>query len=348
MGYDDMGKHCQQIGLLGDAAKAFNKEREYCQLPSHIAIMVSRLINVYVEQESWLSVETNVQKLRALPQKPADSEKVEAKLSAALGLAELASGNFKKAAQTLLDCNPRMVQAKLDDPNSDEAYNEVMTPNDIATYGALCALASMDRNDLQTHVLDNSKFRNYLELEPHLRRAISSFVSGRYAACLETLQSYRTDYILDIYLSYHYDHLFSLIRNKAIVQYFVPFKTVTFKALAASFNTGEDHMAAILAELIRSGSLNARLDMEHGLLKAYKVDERIEMYKKANSAVADFSKVLHQRALRMSAINTGCIVRSPSSKMDLNMYGPDRVDTLMSIDPNSRGKSKGLMSRFLS
>lgn len=347
MGYDDIGKHYQQIGQRADAVKAFNKEREYCQLPAHIAIMNSRLINVGIEVENWLSVETNVQKLRALPQKPADSEKIEAKLSAALGLAELAMGNFRKAAQTFLECNPRMVQARLDDLDSEEGYNEVMTPNDVATYGALCALASMDRKELQTNVLENSNFRNYLELEPHLRRAISSFVSGRYAKCLDILQSYRTDYLLDLYLSPHYDIMYILIRNKAIRQYLQAFSSIRFTFLANTFSIGEDKMVAILVDLIKAGLLNARLDMEFGLLREFKVDERSAMEQETQEVVDDYYKDMVRQSIRIDVIQAGLQVKAPSAKINLsNVFGDQGSDTLMTLDPNVRGKSKGFMNRF--
>ena len=344
MGYDDLGRHYHHIGELVDAAKSFNKEREACQLPSHVAIMISRLINVYIEQESWISVETNVQKLKASGQKAADAEKMEAKLSAASGLAQLATGNYKAAAQSFLECNPRMLQARIDDPNSEETYNEVITPNDIATYGALCTLATMDRDELQTQVLNNSNFRNYLELEPHLRRAISSFVACKFSMCLGILESYRTDYLLDIYLYRHFTELFILVRNKAIVQYFVPYSAVSIASLAVSFNTDEKTMHDTLIELIKSDALPARLDMEKGLLVGYKVDQRTQMYDEATAAAEDYGRTLQQRLLRMEVINAGLEVKAPASKGGpMSHAGGAGADTLMGFEHGLRG-AKGFKS----
>lgn len=61
------------------------------------------------------------------------------------GLAELAGRKYKVAAQNFL-------QANLDywDTNC-----EVMTPNDVAVYGGLCALATFSRSELQTSVISN-------------------------------------------------------------------------------------------------------------------------------------------------------------------------------------------------
>ena len=338
MAYDDMGRHYQHIGALGEAVKNFNKEREYCQLPAHIAIMVNRLINAHIEQSSWISVEANVQKLRGLPQKPGDGEKLEAKLSAAQGLAELSTQQYHRAALTLLDCNPRMTQNRSEDTTADESYGEVITPNDIASYGALCALASMNRMELQKNVLDNTKFRNYLELEPHLRRAVSSFVAGKYSQCLDILSAHRTDYILDIYLSPHYDQLVSMIRNKAIVQYFAPFSKVTFSALATAFKINEDDIIENLIELIGSNSLPATLDLENGLLVANTAETRAEMFNTAMGASQDYEKVLQSRLLRFAVSNANLDISSPKQQGSGNSTGAG--DLLMGREYNAKVKGK--------
>ena len=339
MGYDDLGRHFHQIGNLGEAAKAYSKEREYCQLPSHITIMIFRLINVYVDQESWLSVESNVQKLRSSTQKPGEPDKADAKLSAVMGLAQLATRNYDTAAISFLNCDPRMLQAKLDDPNDEEAYNEVLTPNDIATYGTLCALASMDRGELQSKVLDSSSFRSYLELEPQLRQAISSFVAGKYSACLGILESYRIDYLLDVYLSRHFIDLFRRIRNKAIIQYFVPFSCVTFEALASAFNTDEDIIVQSLNALIRSDVLSAHLDIENRHLVATKIDSRNAVHGTALATAKDYERTLQLRILRMEVLGTGLEVKAPKSQNILaSQQGTYGGDTLMSIEPNTKGK----------
>lgn len=60
------------------------------------------------------------------------------------GLAELAGRKYKSAAQNFLKTN-------LDYWDS----CDVMTPNDIAIYGGLCALATFSRLELQNSVICN-------------------------------------------------------------------------------------------------------------------------------------------------------------------------------------------------
>lgn len=60
------------------------------------------------------------------------------------GLADLAARKYKSAAQNFL-------RTHLDYWDS----NDVMTPNDIAIYGGLCALATFNRLELQNNIICN-------------------------------------------------------------------------------------------------------------------------------------------------------------------------------------------------
>lgn len=334
MGYDDLGRHYHETGDLVDASKAYSKERDYCQTSIHITIMLNRLLSVYVDQESWLSVEATVQKLRNLNQRPEDQQTP--KPAAAMGLAHLETGVYGAAANTFVECDASILHSKTEGSATDESFNEFLTPNDVATYGALCALASMERNELQLRVLDNSNFRNYLELEPQLRRAISSFVGGKYSACLGIIESYRADYLLDPHLARHYPELLSRIRSKAIVQYFEPFSCVTFSALAAAFNSDLDTVMQSLVELIRAGSLNARLDFERDLLVACKDDARATAHEQGLVTAKNYERTLLQRVQRIEGIGANLEIKLTKSQ---SAFGIQGGDTLMGMDPALKGKA---------
>ena len=90
-------------------------------------------------------------------------------------------------------------------PELGNNYSEVIAPQDVATYGGLCALATFDRTELkaclvhsslrimflffcicllqcksqilQNKVIDNLNFRNFLELVPEIRELINDFYS---------------------------------------------------------------------------------------------------------------------------------------------------------------------------
>ncbi|KAL9587111.1 MAG: hypothetical protein Q9212_000478 [Teloschistes hypoglaucus] len=305
MGYDDLGQHLHQTGELVNAVKAYGRMRDYCTTPSHVVIMNIRLISVSIDQGNWLAVQTNVQKLRSHGQQFAETQRLAAKLSAAMGLALLASNSYKEAAQEFIETDPRMAPARMDDPSDEEAFNEVMTPNDVAVYGGLCALASMDRAELQKKVLENTKFRAYLELEPHIRRAITFFVSSKYSSCLSILDSYRADYLLDKYLQSHVLEIYFQIRSKAIQQYFIPFSCVAFSALATAFDTDEQNIEREVTSMVKRGKLDARIDLVDRVLLARKGNARKRVHDEALTMAQEYERAAQLRILRMEMLNAG-------------------------------------------
>jgi len=190
----------------------------------------------------------HVQKIRQLD---IEEKTVQPYLQAATGLAHLSGGLYRAAATAFLATD------------STEGFgNDLITPNDVAIYGSLCALASMDRNEMQTEVLDSPTFRAFLEVEPHLRRAINFFVNSRFSACLAILDAYRADYQLDLYLSPHISEIYYQVRSKAIIQYFIPFSCVTLDSMAKMFGSSGKPIDDELVDMIERGVLEGRIDTQ--------------------------------------------------------------------------------------
>jgi COP9 signalosome complex subunit 1 len=329
MGNEDLGNHYYSIGDLNNAVKAYSRMRDYCTTPAHIASTSFRMIQVAVEQGNWLAVQSQVHKIRNLQMKTDDAARNQPKTQVAMGLYQMCTGEYREAAASFLATDPSLT----------DTYNEVLSPNDVAIYGGLCALASMDRHELQTKVLENASFRNFLELEPHIRRAISFFCSSKYAQCLDILEAYRADYLLDIYLQAHVPNIYRRIRTKSIVQYFAPFSRVTLDAMAKTFGTtatphqvesasqsnGSTMQAQSIEDelisLIGKGILNAKIDLEARVLVAKESNVRADVHAEAQDMVKAYIREVHMRLLRMNAINAGLEIKAPqkSGKQHMTM-----------------------------
>lgn len=300
MGNEDLGQHYHQIGDLVSASKAYSRMRDFCTTTNHIASMLLKIINLSIERGDWLSVQSNVHRLRNLhPSKPDEHMKNQPKASAALGLSQMHSGSYYDAANSFLAT----------DPSLGDSYKEIITSNDVAVYGGLCALASMDRLELQRRVLDNNTFRNFLELEPHIRRAISFFCNSKFKPCLEILEAYRTDYLLDVYLQRHVDIIYSRIRTKSIQQYLVPFSRVTLDAMSKIFaaplvnsqTDATDPNSPFVKELnglIGDGTLDAYIDSERKVLVSKQTDPRTQVQEATQESILDYMREAHHRLLR--------------------------------------------------
>jgi len=258
MGNEDLGKHYYMMGDLPNALKAYGRMREFCTTPKHVAEMTMKVLLISIMQHNWMGVQSHRLKVQQLGLKAEDKAKTDPILFACSGLAHLGNGSYYDGIRDFLKVS---FDYTTGEPQADINWaKEVMTGNDIAVYGGLCALASMDREELRRRVLDNSDFRQFLELEPQIRRAISMFCQSKYAACLSILDSYATDYQLDIYLHQHIKYIYSRIRSKSIVQYFIPFSCVTLDEMQKQFPSPQG-IEQELEDLIRGGELNARIDL---------------------------------------------------------------------------------------
>lgn len=333
MGSEDLGQHYYNLGDLGRAQTSFSKMRDYCTTSAHIISTAFRMVSVAIEQKNWMGVQSQVNKVRALNLKQEEAARIQPKISTAQGLSYMCQGDFMEAANAFLSTEFTL----------GDTYNEVISSNDVAVYGGLCALASMSRAELQSKVLDNNNFRSFLELEPHIRRAINSFCASKYSQCLEILESYRADYLLDIYLQDQLPRIYEKIRTRSIVQYFAPFSRVTLQSMEQMFGTPATSSASSTAaqngststtspstvpqfqweliSMIQSGALDARIDLENAVLISHEEFPRAVMQQHAISTVDDFIREARIKLLRLNAVNGGLDVK-PSPK---NAKGKDAL-----------------------
>ncbi|OAQ90655.1 26S proteasome subunit RPN7 [Purpureocillium lilacinum] len=301
MGNEDLGQHFENIGRLEAASDYYSRMRQDVSTTRHIIDCGQRLANVSLERKDWHMVLTNIGKVTSLPGSgldPATDLDAFAYIQTISGLAWLGLGNYAEATARFLNV-PNEILAK------PSLISSLATPSDIVTYGSLTALASLDREQLQKNCLNCYMFRPLFEAEPHLRKALSHFVNGRYSSCLSILESARSEYLLDIHLHKHVPALFALIRSKCIQQYLVPFSCATIESLEAAFCKPGQSIEAELVEMIRGGKLNARIDSKEKLVIAVRPDARTEMQAEALKAAREYEKEAKERLRRISLVSAG-------------------------------------------
>ncbi|KAG5930125.1 hypothetical protein E4U42_002861 [Claviceps africana] len=295
MGNEDLGKHFEKIGRLNEATEAYSRMRQDVSTAKHIFDCGMHLANVSLHRRDYAMVLNNIGKVTSV-QDEDDDKTLQVYTVIAAGIAFLGLARFEEAAKTFLRTDFNMPVT---------AYNHIASPNDIAVYGGLLALATMDRKELQADVLDNQSFRTFLEHEPHIRKAIGFFVSGRYSSCLSILAASRSDYLLDINLHKHISAIYSKIRSKCIVQYFIPFSCVALDSLDAAFARPGTSTSQEVIEMIRNGSLKARIDAKNKLLVAVRPDSREMMHYNALQVARQYEKEAKERLRRISLAVAG-------------------------------------------
>ncbi|PSS24349.1 COP9 signalosome complex subunit 1 like [Actinidia chinensis var. chinensis] len=290
MGYNDFGDFYYAHGALGDAFKNYIRTRDYCTTSKHIIHMCLNAILVSIEMGQFTHVANYVGKAEQ------NSDALEpitvAKLRAAAGLALLETKKYKLAARKFLETSPEL----------GNNYSEVIAPQDIATYGGLCALASFDRAELKSKVIDNINFRNFLELVPEMRELIHDFYSSHYASCLDYLGNLKANLLLDIHLHDHVETLYNEIRHKALIQYTHPFVSVDLQMMANAFKTSVTGLEKELEALITDNQIQARIDSHNKILYARHADQRNATFQRVLQTGSEFDRDVKAMLLRANLI----------------------------------------------
>ncbi|KAI9495777.1 26S proteasome subunit RPN7-domain-containing protein [Zychaea mexicana] len=299
-GLNRIGELYHQCGDLANALKSYVRSRDYCSNSEQLLEMCFRVIQVNMDQENYTHVSSYVARAEATPNLP-KKDLVQAKLDSCRALVSLHQYEpYVHAANAFMGVSFEM----------NNTFNAVLSANDVAMYGTLCALASYSRQELRNKVLSNSAFKSYLELEPHMREMIDTFYNSKYASCLELLESYRNDFLLDIHLAPHIPKLFQLIREKAMVQYCIPFSTVDLNRMATAFHTDVATLQNELTELIgRDRRIAARIDSHQKILYAKKRDQRRRAMKHSMQAGTDYEKSSKALILRLKLLSADMIVK---------------------------------------
>ncbi|XAR63100.1 hypothetical protein NMG60_11022924 [Bertholletia excelsa] len=290
MGYNDFGDFYYAHGALGDAFKSYVRARDYCTTSKHIIHMCLNAILVSIEMGQFTHVSSYVSKAEQNPD--ALDPITVAKLRPAAGLAFLEAKKYKLAARKFLETGPEL----------GNNYSEVIAPQDIATYGGLCALASFDRTELKGKVIDNLNFRNFLELVPEVRELIHDFYSSHYASCLDYLGNLKANLLLDIHLHDHVEKLYDEIRHKALIQYTLPFVSVDLRMMASAFKTSIAGLEKELEALITDNQIQARIDSHNKVLYARHADQRNATFQRVLQTGKEFDQDVRAMLLRASLL----------------------------------------------
>ncbi|KND02949.1 uncharacterized protein SPPG_02028 [Spizellomyces punctatus DAOM BR117] len=300
MGHNDLGDHLYDSGDLSGALKSYSRTRDYCTTSKHIVDMCINVARLSMELNNFAHVQSYVVKAETTPDIP-EKNIVTSKLNCIMGLVNLEAGKFKRAARNFLDTSFEL----------NTHFSEVLSPNDVAIYGGLCALATFDRSELKSRVFDNADFKQFLELEPQVRELLSNFYHSKYSLCLDILEKMKNDLYLDIWLHGHVDMIYQSIRKKALVQYFYPFLSVDLNLMAQAFSTTVPELEQELATLITSKEIQARIDSHNKILRIKSADQRTNIFEKSLAMGSDYQTQVKHMLLRMKLVRADMIVRPP-------------------------------------
>jgi len=299
-GYNAIGALLEARGDFNNALRNYIRTQDYCTGADQILEMCLHVIEVSLQLGNFAHVLNYVAKAEQT-QGLSDKPGVVAVLRAVAGLAQLENRKYKAAARKFLETNWGAQHHLLS--------GDLLAAQDIASYGALCALAEFSRPELKQEVLENSSFKNFLALVPQVQQMLVDFYESRYASCLKSLDTLKNDLQLDIHLHDHVTALYEKVRSKALVQYFSPYVAVDLNKMAGAFQTTVLELEKELAKLIADGVIAARIDSHNKRLVAQHTDERSATFQSTVSLGEDFQSSTRAMLLRVNLVRANMIVK---------------------------------------
>ncbi|KAF8386225.1 csn-1 [Pristionchus pacificus] len=296
---EDLVVHYSRTGQLTEAFKAFNRGmREYCTQMRHVITMYTTWLETAVLLFEWHRVSPLISQSERALQEAEEAEnqangpggrlnrnqydQVEAsrktnklliavsrsKLNAIVGLSSIEQKNYKHACE-------RFLQVEAD--HLSEPW--LLAPFDIARYGSLCALATLERSEMKAKCLD-SKFRKMLETEPLLVEALTCYTRSQFTRFFEIINGLQDTMLLDPYFSSHVARIYELIKKRALAQYLAPFAVADLGTMAGVFGMKQDELCTEIISLIDKGVVKGRFDERAGIIEMLAPDERAAAHQK--------------------------------------------------------------------
>ncbi|XP_071741934.1 COP9 signalosome complex subunit 1-like [Rutidosis leptorrhynchoides] len=283
-------------GSLDDAFENYKEAERRGNNPTERLDLCQKAILVSIDRCSpMINILTYVSRVKYMIEymKLDDMIITKAKLKCATGLAHLMNSQYKMAAKKFVKT-----------PEFGDKYSEVIAAHDVATYGGLCALASFDREELKTKVIENKIFGKFLELAPEMRELINDFYTSRFSSCLEHLEEIKPNLLLDIHIHAHVDELFEQIRKKALIQYTIPYSSVDMNMMATIFRATVAELEKELVTLIAEGHIQAKIDSVNKVMNAHRVNQRNSVFQQVLESGSQLERATTSMMQRFSILRS--------------------------------------------
>lgn len=295
MSYNDIGHFLLKRGQFSESTKAFLKAKEFCTQARHMCEQGMSCMRVSIDSGNVPGAMMHANQVEMGVEVDSVTRSMKAIV---MGLTYLVDGSYALASDAFL---------------SVEEIKEVfpLTSEDVASYGTLCAMATLGRNEVNSRVLQATKFKKYFENAQEIRQLVQSFIGNRFGECISLLQKLEQQLSVDMYLSKHVARLRDLILEKIVLNYFLPYGTVNMVSMSESLRLPLVEVERITIRLISSKALHARMDSLRKLLyKCTPNGNKTETSIKNVMAVADsHSNEMTRGILKCHLFRHGMVVK---------------------------------------
>ena len=250
----NLAHHYTSTGRLKEGLIKYMRCKDYCRNTRQATDICWEICLTALHAKNYGVAKDHVTRLERSDPK-GDFTGVMNQLQAMKGLLALIEGDLEVAAKLFLNLR------------GDFTSSHLISMEDVALYGGLLGLTTLDRNELSS-LMSNDVVQERLDLVPSLKDAIRWYKRADYGKCLNLIQGLQEVVSLDLYLAPHAKTLLDMVRDKCICHYFSPYTTVSLETMRESFNfPSTDHVEQVLVDLMESKRIvGARIHVEDGTL----------------------------------------------------------------------------------
>ena len=142
-----------------------------------------------------------------------------------------------------------------------------------------------------------------------MRQVIQLFLQNKYCESLQVLENIWWIVEGDLFIGQHSNKIMEMIRQRAMVSFLYPYKSIPLKDVSSSFGTSVKIIEKELANLIADNLIQAKLDSHNKILYATEEDVRANMFAKAIKLGEDYVVETQNLLLRSFLLKNKMIVK---------------------------------------
>jgi len=162
-----------------------------------------------------------------------------------------------------------------------DGFPGVVLPREIGVYGTVCALAALDRTELQSQLLHSASFLPFIDANPSVIGMATDFHAGNYAEVLQQVEALQSTMYYDVHMAPHREALTTKIRTHCFTNYIRPFGLLDLNRMAEAFQMDIAALEAEVASLVIDKKVEGRIDSAQKQLVATVASRRLGTYQKA-------------------------------------------------------------------
>ncbi|KRX27932.1 COP9 signalosome complex subunit 1 [Trichinella nelsoni] len=293
-GFLYLGEHHLEMGELGKAYKCASKAIQHCCDKTTMLSAQLTFIKLCIYTQRWSEVisvsEAAIATIESENERSRSLMPYLGKLYAAIGIAYLCEGEFKKSAHAFL---------KVDIEN-------FLFPEEKMA-------SKCDAEQLE----EISKERKLMEENLIVREILQTYIDCQYKKLFSLLDSIRACLSIDVYIEPHVNSLYMRIRNRSFAQFLYPYSSVSMQTMASTFDTSVEEIERQLILLIEAGYITDRvIDSVDKYIYMRKPDPRHVLAQKADIQLRKLRRLVETTVIRNLIHRTNIAFKSEEPLMD--------------------------------